>query len=76
MFDEMFEDQREEYIAKYNETLESKASRVPSTPARRTNRHMVPFFKWLSLHMWGEPTAQDAFDYGIKHGLISINGRT
>lgn len=72
MFKEMPEVDRERLVVEYNETQDSQAAKLPPAPSARKPRHLIPFYAWLAKKYWGEPTAQDLFDYGLKTGAISL----
>jgi hypothetical protein len=73
MFVEMPDEDREAAIAEYNALQEVSAALVPATASKRTARVMVPFFAWLAKKYWGEPTAQEIFEFAVTSGAISIN---
>jgi hypothetical protein len=73
MFKEMLEPDREALVDEYNGAQQSKASAIPAAPGKRLPRHMIPFYAWLAAKYWGEPTAQELFEFAVKTGAISFN---
>ncbi len=73
MFVEMPDEDREAAIAEYNALQEASAALVPAAASKRTPRVMVPFYAWLAKKYWGEPTAQEIFEFAVTSGAISIN---
>jgi hypothetical protein len=73
MFVEMPDEDREAAIAEYNARQEASAALIPAIVAKRTARLMVPFYAWLAKKYWGEPTAQEIFEFAVTSGAISIN---
>lgn len=73
MFVEMPDEDREAAIAEYNALQEVSAALVPPAAAKRSARVMVPFYAWLAKKYWGEPTAQEIFEFAVTSGAISIN---
>jgi plasmid replication initiation protein len=72
MFREMPADMQGQYIDQYNSQQEAAAAVIPPQPSKRLKRHMMPFYSWLARSTWGEPTAQQIFEYAIKKGAIKV----
>ncbi|TQK01252.1 replication initiator protein [Herbaspirillum sp. SJZ107] len=73
MFVEMPDEDREAAVAEYNALQEVSVALIPATASKRTARLMVPFYGWLAKKYWGEPTAQEIFEFAVTSGAISIN---
>lgn len=73
MYKEMSESDRAAVVGEYNGLQESASSRVPEAPADQKPRHLIPFYAWLAKKYWGEPSAQDLFEYGLRTGTITLN---
>lgn len=72
MFAEMATDQKEAIIAEYNALQTEKAYRIPDTPSKRVARFLVPFYAWLAKKTWDPPSAQELFEFALKHGMIEF----
>jgi plasmid replication initiation protein len=73
MYTEMSEAERAALVSEYNEGQEKDISRIPMSPAEQKPRHLIPFYSWLAAKTWGDATAQELFEFGIKTGSISLN---
>jgi plasmid replication initiation protein len=73
MFREMLEVDRDAAVAEYNAAQESDISRVPTGGDKRLPRHMIPFYAWLARKYWGEPDANEVFQFAIRTGAVSLN---
>lgn len=72
MFKEMDDAEQKKLIDDYNAQQKVKALKVPSAESKRETRIMVPFYSWLSINTWGEPTAQELVQYAIKAGKLNL----
>jgi plasmid replication initiation protein len=74
MFMEMLAADRDTVIAEYNASQPSTMAHVPLSSDERIPRQMIPFYAWLAKKYWGEPDAQELFQFGIKTGALTFNG--
>ena len=65
MFREMNNSQTYELIESYNSTDISNEAKIPENPEERLNRHMIPFYSWLAIKTWGEPTHQEIIEFTL-----------
>jgi hypothetical protein len=71
MFAEMLETEREAEVDEYNKLQETELTRVPPEGENRLPRLMIPFYSWLAVKYWGEPTPQQLFQYAIDSGAFT-----
>lgn len=75
MFAEMPETDQQGLVDKYNGLQTVEGMKVPPAGSKRLARHMIPFYGWLAVDTWGEPTSQEIFDFAIKSGMIRVEAK-
>lgn len=66
MFNEMGVEEQSQNLSKYNAQVVDKEVVVPMELKKRMNRHLIPFYAWLALETWGDPTPQEIVEFTLK----------
>lgn len=69
MFEEMSIQEQDSLVAKYNSQDIIEDARIPMEQSKRLNRHLIPFYAWLALDTWGQPTPEEIIEFTLQRTL-------